>query len=107
VHGNTAKDARRVLHFRQTNTAGEPITCDVTDRPAPTIGTQSQSQWIIEPCTIRLTTPELAALQGFPPDWTWTGTKTQQARMIGNACPPALVHAVAAVNRPVQMERAA
>ena len=147
VHGMTAKMARRVLNYRQTNTAGELITCDVTDRPAPTIGTQIQSQWVIrtnqqtssgdgyyqrtihrpapsvtsrgdlwemgergprqdQQNAIRLTTPELAALQGFPPDWTWTGTKTQQARMIGNAVPPALAHAVAAVNQPVQMERA-
>lgn len=56
---------------------------------------------------IKLTIPELAALQGFPPDWKWTGTKTQQARMVGNAVPPALAAAVASVNRPITLERAA
>lgn len=56
---------------------------------------------------IRLTIPELAALQGFPADWTWTGTKTQQARMVGNAVPPALARALAAANRPTRMEAAA
>ena len=39
-------------------------------------------------------------VQGFPADWTWTGTKTQQARMIGNAVPPRLAEVVAANNRP-------
>ncbi len=57
--------------------------------------------------TIRLTTPELAALQGFPDDWTWTGNKTQQARMIGNAAPPALARVVAQVNRPAARKAAA
>lgn len=166
------------LHYRQTDGRnGEPITCDVTDRPSPSIGTQSPAQWLLEmgkmmgaglverhgerpdrPITepamtirqggggypggfvlrwsteggmnkdlrrsvdqpsptvtgadarnfaltdesiiIPLTTHELATLQGFPADWTWTGTKTQQARMIGNAVPPRLAEVVAANNRP-------
>lgn len=56
-------------------------------------GEQSQN-------AIRLTIPGLATLQGFPPDWKWTGTKTQQARMVGNACPAPLVEALVRVNRP-------
>ena len=117
-----------------------PITFDVTDRPAPTIGTMVQGQWKLqagspsnatvrpmdEPAptvlanhdsagwqftngdqAVRLSIPELATLQGFPPDWKWTGTKTQQARMVGNAVPPALAAAVASVNRPITLERAA
>ncbi len=97
------------LHYRQTNAAGELITCDLADRPAPTIGTQSQSQWIIETpaATIRLSTTEIALLQGFPADWTWTGNKTQQARMIGNACPAALTEAIVAANRPAARKAAA
>lgn len=126
VHNNTAKDMRRMtLHYRQTDSHGTPITCDVTDRPAPTISTQSGS-WTRPATTIngdnrvsapghhdpnvsgsqqagaiRLAIAELAALQGFPADWVWTGTKTTNAKLIGNACPPALTHAVAAVNRPI------
>lgn len=104
---NSAKDARRVtLHYRQNDPEGNPITCDLTGRPSPTIGTQSQHQWIIEPHG-KVPIAELATLQGFPAGWTWTGTKTQQARMVGNAVPPALAHAVVAVNRPQVMERAA
>jgi DNA (cytosine-5)-methyltransferase 1 len=103
-----------VLHYRQNQPDGTPITCDLTDRPAPTIGTQSASQWCItEPGTevgdspasqedvIKLTIPELATLQGFPPDYVFTGTKTAQAKLVGNAVPPRLAQVVAEANRPV------
>ena len=129
VNGWAADNPRVMLDYRQTRPDGtgatEPILCDVTDRPAPTVGTQSGHQWMLwpheRPATtiaadnwvfqpgeqsqnaIRLTTPELAVLQGFPADWVWTGTKTQQARMIGNAAPPSLAAAVAAVNRPAAL----
>lgn len=103
--------ARRamVLHYRQNGRNGEPITCDLSGRPSPAVTTQSGSQWLIDwphPSS-RLTIPELAALQGFPPDWQWTGNKTQNARMVGNAVPPALARVVAAANRPLTMEAAA
>ena len=45
----------------------------------------------------RLTTAECAALQGFPPDWPWRGTKTAIYRQIGNAVPPLLAQRLAAV----------
>lgn len=132
------RDAGRwVLDYRQNNRDGEPIFCDVTARPSPTITHGSESQWIIrtnqqttggdgmyhrlinEPApsvtsrgdnwsrengdeTIRLSIAELARLQDFPADWTWTGTKTQQARMIGNAVPRTLARVVAEGNRPTQ-----
>jgi len=39
---------------------------------------------------LMLTAPMAAALQGFPPDWEFSGGKTSQYRQIGNAfCPPA------------------
>lgn len=91
--------AQWTLDYRQTNVNGEPITCDLTDRPSPTIGTQSQSQWIVNE-TIRLTIAELATLQGFPDDWQWTGTKTDQARQVGNAVPPIMAEVLALANRP-------
>lgn len=31
---------------------------------------------------------ELGVLQGFPPDYPWRGSKSEQARQIGNAVPP-------------------
>ena len=90
---------RVTLNYRQTNRDGEPITCDVTDRPAPTVGTQSGSQWIVNDA-IRLTIAELARLQDFPDDYVWCGTKTDQARQIGNAVPPTMARVLAEVNRP-------
>lgn len=43
----------------------------------------------------RLTPAECAALQSFPPDWPWQGTKTAIYRQIGNAVPPPLAEALA------------
>jgi DNA (cytosine-5)-methyltransferase 1 len=120
---------RILLDYRQNAGAtGEPITCDVSERPSPTVGTKSQGQWVLSrPATtingdprvsapgrhdpdvsgsqqagaIRLTIPELAALQGFPPDWIWTNTKTAQARQVGNAVPPIMAQLLAEANRPM------
>ena len=50
--------------------------------------------------SIRLTIPELGRLQGFPDDWIWTGTKTAQARQVGNAVPPIMAQLLAEGNRP-------
>ena len=49
---------------------------------------------------IRLTIAELARLQDFPDDYVWCGTKTDQARQIGNAVPPTMARVLAEVNRP-------
>lgn len=49
--------------------------------------------------TLRVEVDELAVLQGFPADFPFQGTRTSQARQVGNALPPALLHAVIAVNR--------
>ena len=43
---------------------------------------------------IRLTPRMLARLQGFPDEWRFSGRKTQDCRMIGNAFPPAVAEAV-------------
>ena len=119
---------KMVLNYRQTDRDGEPITCDVTDRPSPTVGTKSYGQWVFtRPATtingdvtdrpaptvgtqsgsqwivndaIRLTIAELARLQDFPDHYEWCGTKTDQARQIGNAVPPTMARVLAEVNRP-------
>lgn len=39
----------------------------------------------------RLRTPELAALQGFPPGYVFEGSRRERVRQIGNAAPPPLV----------------
>ncbi|MFC9736716.1 DNA cytosine methyltransferase [Streptomyces noursei] len=43
---------------------------------------------------VRLVPEQLAQLQGFPPDWVFTGTKTARCRQIGNAFPPPVADAV-------------
>jgi DNA (cytosine-5)-methyltransferase 1 len=44
----------------------------------------------------RLTVPMVALLQGFPPDWKFSGKKTAAYRQVGNAFPPPVAQAVAA-----------
>lgn len=45
---------------------------------------------------IRITTTDAGVLQGFPADYPWQGTQTQQFQQIGNAVPPPLAQAVLA-----------
>ncbi len=42
-----------------------------------------------------LTVPMVALLQGFPPDWQFSGKKTAAYRQVGNAFPPPVAAAVA------------
>lgn len=42
----------------------------------------------------RITVEEAAALQSYPPGFTFTGTKTKQFLQIGNAVPPLLAEAI-------------
>ncbi|MBJ7330131.1 MAG: DNA cytosine methyltransferase [Solirubrobacteraceae bacterium] len=43
----------------------------------------------------RITLEEAAALQSFPPDWTWAGPTNARFRQVGNAVPPRLARYVA------------
>lgn len=43
---------------------------------------------------IRLTVDEAAALQSFPPEFVWRGSKTKQFLQIGNAVPPLMGAAI-------------
>lgn len=95
------------------------------ERPAPTLTAKSGGQWQWErpattvagdprlsgpgrndpnvsgsqygPNSVKLTVAEAAALQSFPPDHPWQGTKTAQFRQIGDAVPPLLAAAVLSV----------
>ncbi|MCD6726403.1 MAG: DNA cytosine methyltransferase [Solirubrobacteraceae bacterium] len=53
----------------------------------------------------RITVQEAAALQTFPPEWRFAGTRVAQYRQIGNAVPPNLAEAVARCVR-AALERA-
>lgn len=55
----------------------------------------------------RLTVAECAALQSFPPEWPWQGTKTEQYRQVGNACPPPMIEAIGRAVLDAARERAA
>jgi DNA-cytosine methyltransferase len=107
---------------------GGPLATRALDEPALTVGTRNDLwRWTLNrPATsingdvrvsapgrhdpkvsgsqqadaIPVTIPELARLQDFPDGYRFCGTKTDQARQIGNACPRTLVRVLAAANRP-------
>ena len=79
----------------------ELATAGVLDRPATTVDTKSTLSAADRPHessnkhgAVRLTVKQLAALQSFPRDFAFSGTKTQQHRQVGNAVPPPLAEAV-------------
>lgn len=51
-----------------------------------------EAQFQVE--AVRLTVEQAAAVQGFPADHPWAGTKADQYRQIGNAVPPPMAQAV-------------
>lgn len=67
------------------------------DRPAPTVtGIPSQWQWR-EPDlgeAVNVTIEECAAIQTFPVDYPWQGSRSSRFQQIGNAVPPVLARAV-------------
>jgi len=75
------------------------------DRPCPTIGTKTLSQWkIVHRDDVArsarrtdvgraLTARELGLLQTFPSDFPWQGTLAVQGKQIGNAIPPRMAQA--------------
>jgi DNA (cytosine-5)-methyltransferase 1 len=52
-----------------------------------------------------ITHREAARLMGFPDDFIFKGTKTEIAKQIGNAVPPDLAAAIAAVVREILVSR--
>ena len=64
--------------------------------PARTVTANAQQDWIRDPIhgVRRLSPRECAAIQTFPPGWIIAGSRTDQYRLIGNAVPPQLAHAV-------------
>ena len=63
---------------------------------ARTVTANQQQDWVIDPhLGIRRLCPrECAALQSFPADWAFAGSRTDQYRLIGNAVPPLLAEQI-------------
>lgn len=66
----------------------------VTDpaKPARTVTASTQQDWLRDPKhgLRRLSPRECAAIQSFPPHWSFSGKRSDQYRLIGNAVPPML-----------------
>ncbi len=64
--------------------------------PGRTVTANAQQDWIRDPVLgLRKLSPrECAAIQTFPPDWVVAGRRNDQYRLIGNAVPPHLAHAI-------------
>jgi DNA (cytosine-5)-methyltransferase 1 len=77
------------------------------DRPSWTVNA-SPGPWVgpFHWESRRLRTPELAALQTFPPEYRFEGPRRERVRQIGNAVPPVLArHVVAQVAATLDAER--
>lgn len=72
----------------------------VTDpeRPARTVTASAQQDWLRDPALglRRLSPRECAAIQSFPPSWSFVGKRSDQYRLIGNAVPPKLAEVIGA-----------
>ncbi|MFC9285668.1 DNA cytosine methyltransferase [Streptomyces sp. NPDC057052] len=67
--------------------------------PAPTLDTNVGNKWRLHNGEEKrpITVAEATAIQTFPADYPWQGTKTKQFEQIGNAVPPLLAAHVVSV----------
>lgn len=64
--------------------------------PARTVTANQQQDWVIDSARgiRRLCPRECAAIQTFPKDWRFVGSRSDQYRLIGNAVPPSLARQI-------------
>jgi len=70
---------------------GKGATCEKGDRRYPQRASDGALHHLGKR---RLSVREAAALQAFPPDYPWQGTKTAQYRAVGNSVPPPMSEAL-------------
>jgi DNA (cytosine-5)-methyltransferase 1 len=80
-----AKAAWKQLGINALGVANDPETCKKK-------GTEGRD--LFGPDGPMLTVQQAAIIQGFPPEWQFTGGKTAQYRQVGNAFPPPVARAV-------------
>ena len=108
VTGKSRSDEWVYVNGNQENAARRPI-----DAPAPTVmfgHKKNEVSWTRErPATtvtadpdnsIPVTVEQAAALQSFPPDHPWQGSKTKQHEQVGNAVPPLMARVILEALRP-------
>ena len=96
--GTGLRTQGRVENNRPSGHWGYRQDCFVADPlvPSRTIRAAATPDWIREPSGAhrRLTWRECAALQGFPPEWRFSGGAASRFRQIGNAVQTAMVEAL-------------
>lgn len=80
------------------------------DRPAGTVTGKTTAQWVLrsttgEPVRRKLSLADAAALQGFRPDYPWTGVVASKHQQVGNAVPPPLAAHVLSVVTEIAVPR--
>lgn len=80
-----AKAAWKQLGVNALGVANDPETCRQK-------GTEDRD--LFGPNGPMLTVQQAAIIQGFPPEWQFSGGKTAQYRQVGNAFPPPVARAV-------------
>ena len=101
-YDDNACATRKAAGLRTLQAARRPI-----DAPAPTVmfgHKKNEVSWTRErPATtvtadpdnsIPVTVEQAAALQSFPPDHPWQGSKTKQHEQVGNAVPPLMARVI-------------
>ena len=90
--------------FVSAGVAGEGRPKDPETQPADTITGKGTAYWLRgsnqanATGSIRVTVQEAGALQSFPADYPWQGSRTKQYEAVGNAVPPRVAaHVLATV----------